>query len=110
MDNDDDEPLIFSTPNHFLLTTYKENTRIYVNQTKINENGKSVLSYKRHLCQKTNRNAILTCSKCVNTGQFCSSKHELCSNKRREFLLKILNKNDYEEFQQSSSNKSSHFL
>jgi hypothetical protein len=109
MDNDDESPCT-PTPNHFLLSTYKENFFENMNQTKINENLK-IISYKCCLCRKIHDNPILTCSICVNTGQFDSSKHETCSNKRREMLLSMLNKNDYEEFQQySNNNKSNHIL
>jgi len=102
MDHDDDESPFTSLPNHFLLSTYKENISMNANQTKID------LRYKCRLCRKIRDNPILTCSNCVNTGQFCSSKHDKCTIKQREFLLKLLNKNNYEEFQQYSTNQSIH--
>ncbi len=101
MDNDDDSSCP-PTPNDFLLSIYKENLSVNMPQTKLDENLK-ILPYKCCLCRKIHDNPILICSTCVNAGQYCSSKHEICSNKRREILLSMLNKNDYDEFQQYSS-------
>lgn len=109
MDNNDDESLSALTPNHFSLSVYKENPSVNMNQIKINENLKTTLSYKCCLCQKTRDNPILTCSTCVHKGQFCSSTHEKCSNKQRKIFTNMLNKNDYEEFQQYPTNESMHF-
>jgi hypothetical protein len=107
MDNDD-EFSCSSSPNHFLISTYKEN--VPMNERRINENNfKSLYSYQCCLCRKIFDNPILTCTNCVNTGQFCSSKHETCSNKRREILSNMLNQNDYEEYQIYLTDKSIHF-
>lgn len=101
MENDDDLSNT-SLPNHFLLSVYKESISI-------NENLKETLTYKCPLCRKIFDNPILTCSECVNTGQFCSSNHDKCTNKRLEVLINLLNPNDYEEFKRNSNDKSNHF-
>ncbi|CAF3698911.1 unnamed protein product [Rotaria sp. Silwood1] len=62
----------------------------------------SISSYKCCLCRKLVDDATLTCAKCVNTGRFCPSKHDTCSNERRQILINMLMSNDYEEFQQYS--------
>ncbi|CAF0884523.1 unnamed protein product [Rotaria sp. Silwood1] len=101
-------------PNHFLLSTYKENIRSNIDihnddhsstvSMNIDENiKKNISSYKCCLCRKIVDDATLTCAKCVNTGRFCPSKHDSCSNKRRQTLTNMLNSNDYEEFQQYSN-------
>jgi hypothetical protein len=97
-------------PNHFLLSTYKENLRTNIdNQLSpihMNNHGQiktSTSSYKCCLCRKIVDDVTLTCAKCVNTGQFCPSKHDTCSNKRRQVLANMLNANDQEEFQQYSN-------
>jgi len=99
MDNDDETP----SPDNFLLSHDKENI-----PQNMNETLKSTSSYQCHLCRKHLENSTLTCSECVNKGQFYSSKHDTRLNNRREFLLNMLNKDDYEEFQQYSSNTSIH--
>ncbi|CAF0741841.1 unnamed protein product [Adineta steineri] len=104
--NDDDESPCQSSPTHFLFSIDEEHASLNKNDAKRNENFKTSALYKCHSCRKIQDNPILTCSECVNTGQFCSSKHEIHANKRREFLLNMLNKNDYEEFQQHSNSKS----
>ena len=101
-------------PNHFLLSTYKENNRTnidnhhdsHLSALTMNLHGHiktSTASYKCCLCRKIVDDATLTCTKCVNTGRFCPSKHDTCSNKRRQTLANMLNSNDYEEFQQNSN-------
>ncbi|CAF0841091.1 unnamed protein product [Rotaria sordida] len=101
-------------PNDFLLSTYKENIRSNIDNhnddnlatvsMNIHGNTKtSISSYKCCLCRKIVDDATLTCAKCVNTGRFCPSKHDTCSNKRRQTLINMLNSNDYEEFQQYSN-------
>ncbi|CAF2421952.1 unnamed protein product [Rotaria sp. Silwood2] len=67
-----------------------------------------ISSYKCCLCRKLVDDATLTCAKCVNTGRFCPSKHDTCSNKRRQTLISVLNLNDYEEFQEYSNKYSIH--
>ena len=44
-----------------------------------------------------------TCAKCVNTGQFCSSKRDYVQLQQRQILVNTLNLNDREEFQQYSN-------
>jgi hypothetical protein len=101
-------------PNHFLLSTYKENLRTNIDNhhdhhlttLSMNLHGNiktNASSYKCCLCRKIVDDATLTCAKCVNTGRFCPSKHDSCSNKRRQTLANMLNANDYEEFQQYSN-------
>jgi hypothetical protein len=121
MDNED-EPISSGTnvmtttiaPNHFLLSTYKENIRSHIDHhhdghsTTITTNINGIIktmtsSYKCCLCRKIVDDATLTCPKCVNTGRFCPSKHDTCSYKRRQTLANMLNSNDYEEFQQYST-------
>jgi hypothetical protein len=101
-------------PNHFLLSTYKENLRTnidnHLSALNMNTHGNiktsTSSSYKCCLCRKIVDDATLTCGKCVNTGRFCPSKHDTCSNKRRQTLSNMLNSNDYEEFQQYSTKHS----
>jgi hypothetical protein len=128
MDNDD-EPItpdgfysspsnVMTTtfaPNHFLLSTYKDNQRLtndshhdYQCKTQMNTlhgtyRHSLSLSYKCCLCRKIVDDATLTCAKCVNTGRFCPSKHDTCSNKRRQTLVNMLNAIDKEEFYQYSN-------
>jgi hypothetical protein len=102
-------------PNHFLLSTYKENLRTnidnhhehYLSALHMHIHGNiktnTSSSYKCCLCRKIVDDATLTCAKCVNTGRFCPSKHDTCSNKRRQILANMLNSTDYEEFQQYSN-------
>ncbi len=97
-------------PNHFLLSTYKENLRTNIDtplsSIHINIHGHiktSTSSYKCCLCRKIVDDATLTCAKCVNTGRFCPAKHDTCSNKRRQVLTNMLNPSDQEEFQQYSN-------
>ncbi|CAF0968761.1 unnamed protein product [Adineta steineri] len=126
MDTEDETNLISSpinvmtttiAPNHFLLSTYKENLRTNIDNNpddhlsalmmNIHGNMKiNPLSYKCCLCRKIVDDASLTCTKCVNTGHFCPSKHDTCSHKRRQTLANMLNSNDYEEFQQYSNKHS----
>ena len=98
MDNDDDLSNI-SSPNHFLLSTYKEN--LSLNETTINDSSEP--KYKCHLCRKAFKDPILTCSNCVNKGEFCSSKHATCSHKQREDLFNLLNEKYFND-------QSLHFL
>jgi hypothetical protein len=100
-------------PNHFLLSTYKENLRTNIDNPsssihmnihgQIKTSTSSSSSYKCCLCRKIVDDATLTCAKCVNTGRFCPAKHDTCSNKRRQVLMNMLNINDQEEFQQYSN-------
>lgn len=97
-------------PNHFLLSTYKENLRTNIDNPLLslhmNMHGHpkhNSSSYKCCLCRKIVDDVTLTCAKCVNTGRFCPSKHDTCANKRRQALANMLNSNDYEEFQQYSN-------
>src|SRR4051794_30059560 len=101
-------------PNHFLLSTYKENLRTnidnhhdnHLSALHMNLHGNIKTSTSTHkccLCRKIVDDATLTCAKCVNTGRFCPSKHDTCSNKRRQTLANMLNSNDYEEFQNYSN-------
>ena len=108
MDNDD-ESLLTPTPNHFLLSTYKGNFSENMDQTKMNENSKIILTYKCYLCRKIHENPILTCSTCINKGQFSSSKHDRYLNQQRDIIINMLNKHDYDEFQQYSIHKSPRF-
>ncbi|UJR28391.1 hypothetical protein I4U23_009632 [Adineta vaga] len=105
-DTNDDTPLIPS-PNQFFFSVYRENSSGDTNENKGEENFKN-FSYKCDTCHKRRGNPILTCSTCVNSGDFCPSNHETCSHKKREFLLKLLNKTDYDEFLQYSKNKTYH--
>lgn len=100
-----------SAPNYFLLSTYKENIPTSMDHSGDNPSGAlsmnmighlktSTSSYKCCLCRKIVDDATLTCAKCVNTGQFCHSKHDTCSHKRRQTLMNMLNLSDYEEFVQ----------
>jgi hypothetical protein len=107
MDNDD-ESSVSPTPDDFSLSTYKENPLADINQTKMNENSKILFLTKCFLCQKIDENSMFTCSTCVNAGEFCSSKHNLCSKKQRDRLLSMLNKDDYQAFQDYSDEKSMH--
>lgn len=107
MENDDDSSLS-PTPDDFLLSTYKGNLSENMSKTKQNDNDKLISSYKCYLCQKIHHNPILTCAACVNEGRFSSLKHDIYSNQRREMLLNILNKLNYEEFQEYLMNKSIH--
>jgi hypothetical protein len=94
-------------PNHFLLSTYNrpniDNPLLALNTNIQGTIKTSTSSYKCCLCRKIVDDATLTCAKCVNTGRFCPSKHDTCSNKRRQTLANMLNSNDYEEFQQYST-------
>lgn len=102
-------------PNHFLLSTDRENLRANLDSHldyhfrnvasathSTNRSGPSC-SYKCCLCRKIIDDPTLTCAKCVNAGQFCPSKHDSCSHKRRQTLASMLNSSDQEEFQQYSS-------
>ncbi|UJR21103.1 hypothetical protein I4U23_024203 [Adineta vaga] len=133
MDNDDEPNLtnlypsatnVMTTtiaPNHFLLSTYRDNLRTNIDNhhdshlaplmMNIHGNVKTNLSsssssYKCCLCRKIVDDATLTCAKCVNTGRFCPSRHDTCSNKRRQVLANMLNSNDQIEFQQYSNKHS----
>ena len=97
-------------PNHFLISTYKENLRTTTDNPllsiHLNPHGQmksSSSTYKCCLCRKIVDDATLTCAKCVNTGRFCPAKHDTCSNKRRQVLANMLNVKDQEEFQQYSN-------
>lgn len=100
-------------PNHFLLSTYKENTHTHTDDNDDNLSGISMnihgnikantSSYKCCLCRKIVDDATLTCAKCVNTGRFCPSKHNFCSSKRRQVLVDMLNSSDKAEFQEFSN-------
>lgn len=92
-------------PNHFHLSIYKENHRPNIdNHLNSHEPMRtSMATYKCCLCRKLTDGAMLTCAKCVNTGRFCPSKHDTCSNKRRQALVNMLNRTDQEEFQQYSN-------
>jgi hypothetical protein len=107
MDNDDESSLS-PTPDDFVISTYKENPLANINPTKMHENSKITFLNKCSLCRKIHENITFTCSTCVNAGEFCSFKHELCSKKQRELLLSMLTKDDYEEFQRYSDEKSTH--
>ena len=102
-------------PNHFLLSTYKENHRTN-GDSHLDYHNRSVTgvlhsthragpscSYKCCLCRKMVDDATLTCAKCVNTGRFCPSRHDNCSNKRRQMLASLLNTSDQDEFHQHSN-------
>lgn len=105
-------------PNHFLLSTYRDNLRTNVDNHQdgslsammMNLHGNiktsTSSSYKCCLCRKIVDDATLTCAKCVNTGRFCPSRHDTCSNKRRQILANMLNANDSTEFQQYSTKHS----
>ncbi|CAF0839924.1 unnamed protein product [Adineta ricciae] len=105
-------------PNHFLLSTYRDNLRTNIDthqdgplsamMMNLHGNIKATTSssYKCCLCRKIVDDATLTCAKCVNTGEFCPSRHDTCSNKRRQILANMLNTNDYAEFQQYSTKHS----
>jgi hypothetical protein len=104
-------------PNHFLLSTYKENIRNnidhhndgYLSALTMHMHGNiktSTSSYKCCLCRKIVDDATLTCAKCVNSGRFCPSKHDTCSHKRRQTLANMLNTNDHAEFQHYSTKHS----
>lgn len=97
-------------PNHFLLSTYKENVRAQPDNS-LDYHFKvptsplhgiphpiSNLTYKCLLCRKIREEPTLTCSKCVNVGRFCSSRHDTCSTKRRQTLVNMLNSTDQDEF------------
>jgi hypothetical protein len=98
-------------PDHFLLSTYKENLRTtseshhdtYPRTLSSHTHGHmkaSPSTYKCCLCRKIVDDATLTCAPCVNTGRFCPSKHDTCSSKRRQALVNMLNPDDQQEFQQ----------
>ena len=55
------------------------------------------------LCRNIVDDSRWICLNCVNTGRFCPSKHDTCSNKRRKTLENMLNANDLEEFRQYSN-------
>ena len=116
MDPDDQSNIMTTTiaPNHFLLSTNMDNNQYddHLTAHLMNIHKTNTSSYKCCLCRKIVDDTTLTCAKCVNKGQFCSSKHDLCSTKQRQILVNMLNLNDKEEFQQysnkSSNNKLTH--
>ena len=121
MENDDEATILNNVmtttiaPNHFLLSTYKENVRCQLDNPldshfKVPTSPLHVghrpichATYKCSLCRKISDDQIFTCSKCVNTGLFCSSRHDTCSTKRRQTLVNMLNSTDQDEFLQRST-------
>ncbi|CAF1369706.1 unnamed protein product, partial [Didymodactylos carnosus] len=85
--------VISSAPNHFLLSSYKDNSTLL-----------STNCYKCYLCKKITDDCLLTCANCVNNGKFCHSKHENCSNTRRNTYIKLLNSIDLDEYHQRKTN------
>ena len=123
MDNDDESLGYFPSsimtttvaPDHFLLSTYRENGPSSADYSSdspnrtcySNQHGSRRLNplsnYKCCLCRKIADDGKVICATCVNTGRFCSSKHNTCSNVRRQALVNMLSPMNQEEFHQFSS-------
>jgi hypothetical protein len=105
----EDESSLSPAPDDFVISTYKGNPLANINSTKMHDSSKISFLNKCFLCRKIYENTTFTCSNCVNAGKFCSVEHKLCSTKQREVLLRMLTKEDYEEFQDYSDEKSIHW-
>ena len=112
MSNDEDDTgedtPVTPLPNQFFFSIYRENESDNTNGNEQQDSLKIISAYKCRSCRKYVDESMLTCTICVNAGAFCPSNHRTCSHKRREFLLKLLNKDDYYEFLQYSNSKTYH--
>lgn len=61
---------------------------------------KKMIQYQCLSCYKPRDCSRFICSSCVNDGRFCLPQHKLCTSRRFEELISLLNKNDSIEFEE----------